>query len=235
MAYLCDNCKYIFPNKRSSCPFCGGRVYNNTLLEKNLLNDGYMQAPVKVPKGNQQNHVKPENSYDDLRHAFFSAQKTESSKSKVPEEMSHRTSEGLSKDDNGVPYGTDYFSQFSRTLNNENNIPTVEAPTQTQQSDHSSQNDPYEQELQELERQRRRLDRQHRRRSALYFISNIRWRAVFRILFVILLIVIAVTIWQMRYVIFNSIINFIVGLLPIVIIVWIMWNIFRFFFGDYKH
>lgn len=229
MTYLCDDCKYIFPNKRSSCPFCGGRVYNNTLLEKDLLNDGYLQAPVKAPKGNQQNHIKAENPYDDLRHAFFNAQETVFSKSKVPK-MPPRTSESLPEDDNVIPSGTDYFSQFSRTLNNENNIPTVEAPTQTQQSDSSPQNDPYEQELQELERQRRRLDRQYRRRSALNFISNIRWRAVFRILFVILLIIIAVTIWQMRYVIFNSIISFIVSLLPIVIIVWILWYIFRSFF-----
>lgn len=229
MAYLCDNCKYIFPNKRSSCPFCGGRVYNNTLLEKDLLNDGYLQAPVKAPKGNQENHVMPENPYDDLRHAFFNAQETESSKSKAPE-MPPRTLESLPKDDKAVPSGTDYFSQFSRTLNSENDIPTVKVPTQTHQSNPSPQNDPYEQELQELERQRRRLNRQYRRRSALNFISNIRWRAVFRILFVILLIIIAATIWQMRYVIFNSIISFIVSLLPIVIIVWIMRYIFRSFF-----
>lgn len=229
MAYICDDCKYIFPNKRSSCPFCGGRVYNSALLEKNLLNDGYLQAPVKATKENHQNHVKPENPYDDLRQAFFNAHVTDSSKNKIPE-VASETSESLTQKDKTTPSGTDFFSQFSGTSNSEGDIPTVEVPTQTQQSEVPSQNDPYEQELQELERQRRRLDRQYRRRSALNFISNIRWRAVFRILFVILLIIIAVTIWQMRYVIFKSIISFIVSLLPIIIIVWILWYIFRSFF-----
>ena len=226
MAYICDDCKYIFPNKRSGCPFCGGRVYNSTLLEKNLLNNGYLPAPVKATNGN---HVKSENLYDDLRQAFFNTQMTDSSKSKVPE-VSPETSESLPPDGKAAPFDTDYFSQFSRTLNSESDIPTVEVPPQTQQSAPPSQNAPYEQALQELERQRRLLDRQYRRRSALNFISNIRWRTVFRILFVILLIIIAVTIWQMRYVIFNSIISFIINLLPIIIIVWILWYIFRSFF-----
>ena len=174
MAYICDDCKYIFPNKRSSCPFCGGRVYNSTLLEKNLLNDGYLQAPVKATR---------ENHHDDLRQAFFNAQVTDSSKNKIPE-VASETSESLTQKDKATPSGTDFFSQFSGTSNSGVDIPTVEIPTQTQQSEPPSQNDPYEEELQELERQRRRLDRQYRRRSALNFISNIRWRAVFRILFV---------------------------------------------------
>lgn len=229
MAYICDDCKYIFPNRRSSCPFCGGRVYNNTLTEKNLLNDGYSLAPVKATKENHQDNVTQENPYDDLRQAFFSAQTPDSSKSEVPK-VSPETTENLSQDDKTTPSSTDFFSQFSSASSSGIDIPSVEPPTQTQQSDIPPQNDPYEQELQELERQRRRLDRQYRRRSALNFISNIRWRVVFRILFVILLIIIAVTVWQMRYVIFNSIISFIVSLLPIIIIIWILWHIFRSFF-----
>lgn len=229
MAYICDVCKYIFPNKRSSCPFCGGRVYDSTLLEKNLLNDEYLRAPIKATKENHQNDVKSENPYDDLRQAFFNAQVTDSSKSKVPE-VSPETSESLPQDDKAAPSGTDFFSQFSITSNSRSDIPTVEVPPQTQQSETPPQNDPYEQELQELEQQRKRLDRQYRRKSALNFISNIRWRAVFRILFVILLIIIAVTVWQMRYVIFNSIISSIISLLPIIIIVWILWYILRSFF-----
>lgn len=229
MAYICDDCKYIFPNKRSSCPFCGGRVYNSTLLEKELLNDGYLQVTVNATKENHQNHIKSENPYDDLRQAFFNAQVTDSSKSKIPE-ISPKISESLPQDDKATPSGTDFFSRFSGTSNSKSNIPTVDVPPQTQQSETSSQNDQYEQELQELERQRKRLDRQYRRRAALNFISNIRWGAVFRILLVILLTIIAVTIWQMRYVIFNSIISFIVSLLPIIIIVWILWYIFRSFF-----
>ena len=229
MAYICDDCKYIFQNKRSSCPFCGGRVYNSTLLEKNLLNDGYMQAPVKATKENHQNHVKSENPYHDLRQAFFNAHVTDSSKSKIPE-VAPATSESLPQNNKATPSGTDFFSQFSGTPNSGGDIPTVEVPPQTQQPETLSQNDPYEQELQELERQRRRLDRRYRRRSALIFISNIRWRAIFRILFVILLIIIAVTIWQMRYVIFNSMISFLTSLLPIIIIVLILWYIFRSLF-----
>lgn len=227
MAYICDDCKYIFPSKRSNCPYCGGRVYNSTLLEKKLLNDGYLQAPIKTAK---ENHQKSENPYDDLRQAFFNTQVTESSKSKIPN-ASPKKSENLPHDDKATSSGNDYFSQFSVTSDSGNDIPTVEVPPHTQQPEISSQNDPYERELQELELQRRRLDRQYRRREALNFISNISWRTVIRITFAILLIIIAVTIWQMRYVILNSIINFLMSLLPIIIIIWILWYIFRSFFG----
>ena len=142
--------------------------------------------------------------------------------------MSPKTSENISKNDKEKPVSTDYFSQFSSTSNSGIDIPTVEPSPQIHPSDIPPQRASYEQKL---EQQRRRLDRQYRQRAALNFISNIRWSAVFRIMFVILLIIVAVTAWKMRYVIFNSIISFIVSILPIIIMIWLLWYIFRSFLG----
>lgn len=230
MAYICDDCKYIFPNKRTSCPFCGGRVYNNTLPEQNLLNNGYSLAPNKMTKDKKnQPDTAQANHYNDLRQAFLGSQTSESSNNVIPE-VPPKKSDDTTSDNTKTPSGVDYFSQFSENPNEGIDIPTVEPTPQTHHPKDQPQNDPYEQELRELELQRRRLDRQYRQRAALDFITNIRWRTVFRVLFVLLLIVIAVTVWQMRYVILNSIINFLLSLLPIILIVWILWYIFRSFF-----
>lgn len=225
MAYICDDCKYVFPSRRSSCPFCGGRVYNNTLPEQSLFNNGYSLAPCKMTKAKKQSDVTKENPYDDLRRAFFSTQTLSFSGNINPEEPPQK-SEGITADDKDEPSGVDFFSQFSKKTNGGIDIPTVE-PQRVHQSEAQLQNVLYEQELQELKRRQRRFDRQYRRRAVLGFIANIKWQAVFRVLFVVFLIVIAIAIWQLRYVIFNSIISFLITLLPIVLIVWILWYFFR--------
>ena len=231
MAYTCDDCKYIFPSKRTSCPFCGGRVYNNTFLEQDLLDTGYTQVPVNnIDKNTQSNSSHP--PYDDLRQAFFSSQSSSPTKDTIPN-VSHQNLDTTSNNRESSPSDDDFFSQFSTKSNSSysrDNIPTVETTYQTQQSEDQSQDDPYEQEMQEIERQRRRITRQYRWRAVRDFIANIRWRTVFRILFVIALVIIAIIIWQMRHVIFKSIFSFIISLLPIIIIVLGLWYIFRSLF-----
>lgn len=230
MAYICDDCKLIFPNKRTNCPFCGGRVYDNTLSEQQLLNSGYLLASEKLTRDNNNNQydTHQHSPYDELRHAFLSNQSSSPSKDEIPE-VSPQTPFN-NTNDVSTPPGVDFFSQFSGDSNNGIDIPTVEPPLQTNQPEDQLQDDLYEQELQELERQRRRFERQYRRRAALHFITNLRWRTVLRIVFVVLLIIIAVSIWQMRYVIFNSLMSFLISLLPIFIVLWILWYIFRSFF-----
>lgn len=235
MAFICDDCLYIFSKKRSSCPFCGGRVYNNNSNESTLLDKGYSWAPGQKPKDSTQNAEAPNDHFEDLRQSFFEQQEPSVRPSSIPTvapQVSEpkNTPRNQPKPQTDSAPGSDYFSQFGNPSSLDNNIPTVDPRIQQPQSPQEQRPDPYELELQELERQRQRAERQYRRRAALNSVLNIRWRAVFRIIFIILLVIAAISIWNMRYIIFSSIVNFLISLLPIVLIIWVLWYLIRSLF-----
>lgn len=58
-------------------------------------------------------------------------------------------------------------------------------------------------------------------------LAGIRWGAAARILLVIFVVIMAVTIWQMRHVIFQSILSFFISLLPAILLIWILWRLLR--------
>lgn len=236
MAFICDDCKYIFSKKRSSCPFCGGRVYNNNSSESTLLNDGYSWAPGQKPKEANNNTEAVNNHFEDLRQLFFEQQESEASSATSISDVSPQISTKKSQPQSQTikPTNTtsesDYFSQFDNASSRADDIPIVDPHVQRTQTPPPRQPDPYEQELQELEWQRQQVERKYRRRAALDSISNIRWRTVFRIIFIVMLITGAISIWTMRYAIFSSIINLLVSLLPIVLVIWILWYLIRSIF-----
>lgn len=235
MAFICDDCQYIFSKKRSSCPFCGSRVYNNSSSESTLLNEGYSWAPGQNSKEANKNAEVSHDHFEDLRQSFFEQQESDTSQNSTPE-VAPRVAPPKSKPKNSPRELTntnpesDFFSQFGGHSSHADDIPIGVPQVQQTQTQPPRQPDSYEQELQELERQRQRAERQYRRRAALNSILNIRWRAVFRIIMIILIVVAGITVWNMRYVIFNSIIDFFISLLPIILIIWIMWYLIRSFF-----
>lgn len=235
MAFICDDCQYIFSKKRSSCPFCGGRVYNNNHTESTLLNEGYSWAPGQKPKEANKNVEVPHDHFEDLRQSFFEQQESETSQTSVPEvaprvSPSKTEAKNPPRESTNTTPGSDFFSQFGGHSSHTDDIPTVVPQVSQTQAQSTQQPDPYEQELQELERQRQRAERQYRRRAAINSILNIRWRAIFRIIIIVVLIIAAISIWNMRYVIFSSIINFLISLLPIIFIVWGLWYLIRSLF-----
>lgn len=226
MAFICDDCKYIFNKKKANCPFCGGRVYNNTQTEQDLLSTGYSWAPGITSKSDG----RADEVFDNLRQSFFNEEPSHSLENVISEVSPTRTKDANLAEDSNNLKGVDYFSQFSSNPHNIDIIPTVEPNNRTNASVSQQNDDPYEQELQVLDRQRQRLEWQSQRRSIFNFLANIRWRTVLRVLFILLLVIVAVAIWKMRYVIFSSILNFFISILPIALIVGILWYIFRSFF-----
>ena len=235
MAFICDDCQYIFSKKRSSCPFCGGRVYNNNSSESMLLNDGYSWAPGQEPKETTKNTETPTDHFEDLRQSFFEQQGSSVPTSSIPTVAPQVSSpksppRNQPKPPTNSPSESDYFSQFGDPSSSDDTIPTVDPRVQQTQHLQTQRPDAYEQELQELERLRRRAERQYRRRAALNSVLNIRWRAIFRIIFIVILVIAAISIWSIRYIIFSSIVNFLISLLPIVLIIWVLWYLIRSLF-----
>lgn len=235
MAFVCDDCQYIFSKKRSSCPFCGSRVYNNSNTESSLLNDGYSWAPGHKPKETNKKVETTHDHFEDLRQSFFEQQESDTSQTSAPE-VAPRVSSPKNKTNNlpresinSTPE-SDFFSQFGDPSSHADNIPIVVPHVQQAQTRLPQQQEPYEQELQEIERQRQQAERQYRRRAVINSILNIRWRAIFRIILIVILVIAAISIWNMRYVIFSSIINFLMGLLPIILIILGLWYIIRSLF-----
>ena len=83
-----------------------------------------------------------------------------------------------------------------------------------------------------LKKQQRSIQRDYNRLAISNFFRNIQWRNVFRILFILGIIILAIVIWNMRYVIIESITNFLISLIPIIIIIAILWylikNLFKY-------
>ncbi len=317
MAFRCDDCQYIYEKKRTSCPFCGGRVYNDASTNVELLNAGFIWAPGSPSKkSNDRNsdelpeaeaasadrpssdassvnsafntsaggrpneasdisdaglpidisdisagdrpsdaardndftmdNAPADNPFENLRREFFStaggqgassAENTPAAPSPdipavepdVPVVESN-ASAASNPDEN------DFFAGFESAAADGGTIPTVEPDVVSgrEGSDSAPFRNTYERELHELERERRREERRYRIRAAFNRFTNrladIRWRTVLRILLIIAIIIAAIGVWNMRYVIFNSIVSFLCSLIPIVIIVWILWRLVRSMF-----
>ena len=239
MAFRCDDCRYIYKKKRTSCPFCGGRVYNDSNSNDSLLSAGFTWAPGQSQVSTdtighaQSEHSQNDDPFERLRQDFFNEQhhhtRLEAASvptvTPVPPVKATAESPRDCSDD-------DFFSGAGTSSVPINNIPTVTPRVGQSQTVSTPNNnpDPYERELQELERQRQREERRYRRREVLNFFANIRWRTIFRILLISAIILVGITIWNMRYVILNSILNLIIALIPSILIIWIIWYLVRSLF-----
>ena len=93
-----------------------------------------------------------------------------------------------------------------------------------------TQPDPYEAELREIERQQRRLERQYRRAAFWDRLSSFRWGSVFRVVVFVLVVLAAIGLWNMRYTILNSVLDLVIGILPVVLLIWGIWLLIRSIF-----
>ncbi|MBQ5868995.1 MAG: hypothetical protein IIW68_06700, partial [Lachnospiraceae bacterium] len=42
MAFYCEECRVIYPQKKPNCPRCGDRIVEDSVSEKSLLEKGYV-------------------------------------------------------------------------------------------------------------------------------------------------------------------------------------------------
>ena len=229
MAIRCDDCRYFFSKKRVSCPFCGGQTIRDDRPDADLLAVGYTLAP----QGRQQKA--PADPFEAMFHAYLEEQQQTQPIPTPPPAAEPPQPEQPQG-------GVDFFSQFQGSNAPGTDIPTVEstrhAPPQQEPNRRQSprqqpfrqQPDPYEAELRELERQQRRLDRQYRRAAFWDRLSSLRWGTVFRVVVFVLVVLAAIGLWNMRYTILNSVLNLVIGFLPVILIVWGIWMLIRSLF-----
>lgn len=218
MAIRCDDCRYLFSKKRVSCPFCGGQTIRDDRPDADLLAAGYTMAP----QGRQQ--TIPDDPFEAMLRAY-----QEEQTQPIPTPPAAEPSQPEQPQD-----GVDFFSHFQGG-SPAADIPTVESthrsqPQQEPPRRQPTQPDPYEAELREIERQQRRLERQHRRAAFWDRLSSFRWGSVFRVVVFVLVVLAAIGLWNMRYTILNSVLDLVIGILPVVLLIWGIWLLIRSIF-----
>lgn len=218
MAIRCDDCRYLFSKKRVSCPFCGGQTIRDDRPDADLLAAGYTMAP----QGRQQ--TIPDDPFEAMLRAY-----QEEQTQPIPTPPAAEPSQPEQPQD-----GVDFFSHFQGG-SPAADIPTVESTRRSQPQPESPRRqpprpDPYEAELREIERQQRRLERQYRRAAFWDRLSSFRWGSVFRVVVFVLVVLAAIGLWNMRYTILNSVLNLVIGILPVLLLVWGIWLLIRSIF-----
>lgn len=218
MAIRCDDCRYLFSKKRVSCPFCGGQTIRDDRPDADLLAAGYTMAP----QGRQQ--TIPDDPFEAMLRAY-----QEEQTQPIPTPPAAEPSQPEQPQD-----GVDFFAHFQGG-SPAADIPTVESTRRSQPQPESPrrqppQPDPYEAELREIERQQRRLERQYRRAAFWDRLSSFRWGSVFRVVVFVLVVLAAIGLWNMRYTILNSVLDLVIGILPVVLLIWGIWLLIRSIF-----
>lgn len=218
MAIRCDDCRYLFSKKRVSCPFCGGQTIRDDRPDADLLAAGYTMAP----QGRQQ--TIPDDPFEAMLRAY-----QEEQTQPIPTPPAAEPSQPEQPQD-----GVDFFFHFQGG-SPAADIPTVEStrrsqPQQEPPRRQPTQPDPYEAELREIERQQRRLERQYRRAAFWDRLSSFRWGSVFRVVVFVLVVLAAIGLWNMRYTILNSVLDLVIGILPVVLLIWGIWLLIRSIF-----
>lgn len=218
MSIRCDDCRYLFSKKRVSCPFCGGQTIRDDRPDADLLAAGYTMAP----QGRQQ--TIPDDPFEAMLRAY-----QEEQTQPIPTPPAAEPSQPEQPQD-----GVDFFSHFQGG-SPAADIPTVEStyrsqPQQEPPRRQPPQPDPYEAELREIERQQRRLERQYRRAAFWDRLSSFRWGSVFRVVVFVLVVLAAIGLWNMRYTILNSVLDLVIGILPVVLLIWGIWLLIRSIF-----
>ena len=123
-----------------------------------------------------------------------------------------------------------YFSQF--VASGSSAAPEIEIPSiaSSAQSASSFYDEAYEKEMRRLENQQRRFNREYNRLALSNFLINIPWRTILHIICVFAALIFILTLWHMRFAILESIISFLIALLPVGFIAVIFWYMIKLFF-----
>ena len=250
MAYVCYDCQKIFSSQKSNCPFCGGKIYSDAESYSSLQSEGFTLSDIKtVPNdpntdSSDDFHIDDSDILSSLRQSYDKEHRranrnnnnvtTSAEHNTIPDSIlqsSPHAMPEISKTSVAVtPPTDDFFSQFQTSTTSPANIPTVGSPSENSIVPASSLDDEFESKLQSIERQQRRIRNNYRRLSILNFFSNVNWQTVFRIIALISIVLGLLAIWKMRYRILDSLLNFIIALIPLVILIWIIVSIFKALF-----
>lgn len=247
MAFVCEDCELIFKTKKNNCPYCGGKIYSVNDSSDVLLRKGYSyfenNSNAKASRSSSADSfsVNDGDIISSLRQQYYrehltqnqpaSTQEQNITTAPTPTPAPVSVDRGNSHDEtheNNSNGG--YFSQFTSSSNSEE-IPTIAHSQPIPSSINTSSGSSYTNNNQALQRQQRRIRNNYRRATFMDFVSNIRWRTVFRVLAIVLVIILAIVIWNNRQAIYESIMNFIFQtIVPILIIGAIIVYVFKSIF-----
>lgn len=250
MAYVCYDCQKIFPSKRANCPFCGGRIYSDEKSDLVLQSEGFTLSNLQTKPNNSTYNASNDFHIDDsdilssLRRSYDKehrcADRTNDNPSTTvvsniiaqPDSLDSINSmlENSKTSVEATPRADDFFSQFQVSPAPATSIPTIEVPSENSTSFVPLADDGIENELKSIEHQQRRIRNNYRQLAIINFLSNINWIIVFRIIVIIALVLGLLTIWKIRYVILDSVLNFFISLIPLIIIIWAIILIFKSLF-----
>lgn len=245
MAFLCDNCQLFFSRKLTNCPFCGRKIYTENVSEESLKREGYSLANMDGSKKNNESVdsfvIDDSDIIASLRQSYLNEHVSNAQSHPQHKQTAKKTSAtsldnafSTNQNDVGVDSADDtneggFFSQF-QSSDVIDEIPTVSQIPTSNQATNTTPDSAVDEELRSIERQQRRIRNNYRRIALLNFLSNIRWSSIFRVFLIIGIIICAVTTWRMRYVILNSIMSFLISLIPIVIVICIIVYLIRSLF-----
>ena len=225
MAIYCNNCRYIYHNDTLNCPHCGARLNNDATSEQELFNQGFLIEPRNRRTSHGSNFFNRPSSFANTAFEIndkdiFDSLRTDYTKQQQQQQQQQQTNHNSS---NPEMQQQDYFSQFNNVHNTHDSIPEVNPDIQYQ--------DTFDEETEALERQRRQINRRYRHTDFLNTLIQIPWGVIFRLLLIVLIACVIIGIWQMRFIIVSSILNFLISLLPIVFLIgaiaYILRSIFR--------
>lgn len=246
MSYRCNSCLYIYKSKKNNCPYCGGRIYQNNTSDDELISEGFsydVSINSETPDNQVLNTESQADYYAKLQEDYRKEHLATTKANDPAPSPSIAPSPGIvnttvdektqnANDKNSIVQGG-YFSQFTAETAETTPpvIPTIERPAANSQQIAPSYHDAeYDAEMRRLEEQQRRIQRDYNRIAFSNFLHNIPWRAVFRVISIISVIVFLIFIWQMRYVILESIMNFLISLIPLALVIGIFWYLIKSFF-----
>lgn len=127
-----------------------------------------------------------------------------------------------------------YFSQFSPSGETQSQEFEIHSPDYSgsfsSQPDFFFDDEIYEREQKRLEAQQRRLQREYNRLALTNALISIPWRVVLRVIGAIAVFVFLFTLWHMRFAILEAVLNFLLALVPVMLIAAIFWYMIKAFF-----
>ncbi len=231
MAHVCYDCQRIFPSQKANCPFCGGRIYFDERSNSLLQNAGFTVSDVTSNTGNSTGSSADFsiNDSDILSSLRQSYDREHRRNTRPSDNVSSYASHDNSTSYDNTSVSDDFFSQFETSNAPSTSIPTVGSTYETRSTftppaNYDSDNSSYTID------DERRWHNRNRGQAILNFLRYTNWHAVSRVFLVIAIVIGAAAIWHMRYVILESITDFIMALIPLVITVWILVTIIKSLF-----
>ncbi len=243
MPYVCYDCQIIFQSRKANCPFCGGRIYSDEKNVSTLQNEGFtlsdtIATPNKATTDTSDDfHIDDSDILSSLRRSYDrehrrANQTNDTGSAGTPhrnnvQPTTQNSSQTMSQTRSGTREATsspdDFFSQFQTSASPASNIPTIGTPSDNHTPATTTTGTGIGNDTRPETRRQRRARNSYRRLAIMNFLRNINWRIVFGVIVVIAVIVGLVVLWTMRFVIIESITNFLISLIPTLILLALIW------------